>query len=56
MEVVIPVTDGRLLAEVHRTGDVVDQSQHDGVMLLHARLDDATVGRLRGKGAKIRHS
>jgi GTP-binding protein HflX len=54
MEVEIPVTDGRLLAEVHRTADVVDQAQHDGVMVLRARLDDATAGRLRGKGAKIR--
>ncbi len=54
MEVEIPVTDGRLLAEVHRTADVVDQAQHDGVLILRARLDDATAGRLRGKGAKIR--
>ncbi len=54
MEVEIPVTDGRLLAEVHRSADVVDQAQRDGVMVLRARLDDATAGRLRGKGAKIR--
>ena len=54
VEVEIPVTDGKLLAEVHRTADVLDQSQHDGVMVLRARLDDATAGRLRGKGAKIR--
>ena len=54
MEVEISVTDGRLLAEVHRSADVVDQAQRDGVMVLRARLDDATAGRLRGKGAKIR--
>ncbi|HET6702207.1 MAG TPA: GTPase HflX, partial [Gemmatimonadaceae bacterium] len=54
VEVEIPVTDGRLLAEVHRTADVLDQAQRDGVMVLRARLDDATAGRLRGKGAKIR--
>jgi GTP-binding protein HflX len=54
VEVEIPVTDGRLLAEVHRSADVVDQAQHDGVLVLRARLDDATAGRLRGKGAKIR--
>lgn len=54
VEVEIPVTDGRLLAEVHRSADVLDQAQRDGVMVLRARLDDATAGRLRGKGAKIR--
>jgi GTP-binding protein HflX len=54
VEVEVSVTDGRLLAEVHRTAHVLDQAQRDGVMVLRARLDDATVGRLRGKGAKIR--
>jgi GTP-binding protein HflX len=54
VEVEIPVTDGRLLAEIHRSAEVVDQAQHDGVLVLRARLDDATAGRLRGKGAKIR--
>jgi GTP-binding protein HflX len=54
VEVEIPVTDGRLLAEVHRSAHVLDQTQRDGLMVLRARLDDATAGRLRGKGAKIR--
>jgi GTP-binding protein HflX len=54
VEVEIPVTDGRLLAEVHRSAHVLDQAQRDGVMVLRARLDEATAGRLRGKGAKIR--
>jgi GTP-binding protein HflX len=56
VELEIPVTDGRLLAEVHRTAQVLDQAQRDGVMVLRARLDDATAGRLRGKGARIRTS
>jgi GTPase len=54
VEIEIPVTDGRLLAEVHRSADVLDQAQRDGVMVLRARLDDATAGRLKGKGARIR--
>ena len=54
VELEVPVTDGRLLAEVHRTTQVLDQAQHDGVMVLRARVDEATAGRLRGKGAKIR--
>jgi GTP-binding protein HflX len=54
VELEIPVTDGRLLAEVHRTTQVLGQAQQDGVMVLRARVDDATAGRLRGKGAKIR--
>ena len=54
VEVEISVTDGRLLAELHRSAHVIDQTQRDGVMVLRARLDDATAGRLRGKGARIR--
>ena len=54
VEIEVPVTDGRLLAEVHRSADVLDQAQRDGVMVLRARLDDATAGRLKGKGARIR--
>jgi GTPase len=54
VEVEIPVTDGRLLAEIHRSGDVLEQSQRDGVIVLRARLDAPTAGRLRGKGALVR--
>jgi GTP-binding protein HflX len=54
VELEFPVTDGRLLAEVHRSAHVLEQAQRDGVMVLRARLDDATTGRLRQKGVKIR--
>lgn len=54
MEVEVPAIDGRLLAEVHRSTDVLEQAQHDGVIVLRARLDASTAGRLRGKGALVR--
>ena len=48
----IPVTDGRLLAEVHRSTHVLDQAQRDGVMVLRAqdrRRNGGQVARQRGK-------
>jgi GTP-binding protein HflX len=53
VDVEVPVTDGRLLAEVHRSTEVLDQAQRDGVLVLRVRLDEATAGRLRAKGAKV---
>jgi GTP-binding protein HflX len=54
VELQIPATDGKLLAEVHRSADVVEQGQQNGMIVLRARLDEATSGRLRGKGALVR--
>ena len=49
----IPVTDGRLLADIHRSGQVLDQ-RHDGQeLVVRARLDDGTLGRLRRAGAVV---
>ncbi|HEU4629048.1 MAG TPA: GTPase HflX [Gemmatimonadaceae bacterium] len=53
-EVRVPVGDGRLLAEVHRTADVVEQRSEDGVLVVTARLDEAAAGRLRRAGAEVR--
>jgi GTP-binding protein HflX len=52
-EVRVPVSDGRLLAEVHRTADVVEQRSEDGVVVVTARLDEASAGRLRRAGAEV---
>lgn len=53
-EVRVPVTSGKLLAEIHREAEVLDQTHEGEEMVLHARMDDALAGRLRRAGANIR--
>ena len=54
VELRVPVEDGRLLAEVHRAAEVLDQRTEDGMMVVRARLDDVAAGRLRRAGAEVR--
>lgn len=51
-ELRIPVSDGKLLAEVHRNGEVLDQRAEGTDMVLRARLDASTLGRLVRAGAR----
>ena len=53
LEIRIPVADGKLLAEVHRVGEVLDQQSDEDVLVVRARLDERTIGRLRHAGARI---
>lgn len=53
LEVKIPAANGRLIAEVHRDGEVLDQRVDDDVLVLKARLDERTIGRLRQAGARV---
>ncbi len=53
LEIRIPAGDGRLIAEVHREGEVLDQRTDDDVLVVRARLDERTIGRLRHAGARI---
>lgn len=53
LEVRIPAANGRLLAEVHRDGEVLEQRADEDVMVLRARLDERTIGRLRQAGARV---
>ncbi len=53
LEIRIPAANGRLLAEVHREGEVLDQRADEDVMIVHARLDERMIGRLRHAGARI---
>jgi GTPase len=53
VEVRVPLSNGKLLAEVHRTGEVIDQAAEDGSMLVRARLDRAAMGRLARAGAEV---
>jgi GTP-binding protein HflX len=53
-ELRIPVGDGRLLADVHRSGEVLDQRHEGEEMVLRARIDETTLGRLRRAGALVK--
>lgn len=46
--------DGKLLAEIHRDGEVVEQRMEGDRLLVEARVDEALAGRLRRAGADIR--
>ena len=52
-EIRIPVSDGRLLAEIHRSSEVVDTRSEGEELVLRARMDPALAGRLRRAGAGI---
>ena len=52
-EVRIPAGDGRLLAELHREGEVIDQHNEDSVLVLHVRATEALIGRLKRSGATV---
>jgi len=52
-EVRISAADGRLLAELHRDGEVIDQRSEDSVLVLHVRATQALIGRLRQGGATV---
>jgi len=45
--------DGKLLAEIHRLGEVLDQRTEGDRLLLRARVDAALAGRLRQAGARV---
>ena len=45
--------DGKLLAELHRVGEVVSQRHTDDGLFITARLDEATLGRALRAGASI---
>jgi len=49
----VPLADGRLLAELHRDGEVLSQEQEDGVVIVHARVEARTLGRLRRDGVTV---
>jgi len=52
-EVRIAAADGRLLAEVHREAEVMEQHAEGGTVVVLARLDEVLAGRLRRGGAEV---
>jgi GTP-binding protein HflX len=53
MEIRLGAGEGRLLAEIHRLGEVIDQKTDGDQLVLRARVDDALAGRLRRAGAGV---
>jgi 50S ribosomal subunit-associated GTPase HflX len=49
----VPVANGKLLAELHRDAEVLSQQQEDGVVVLVARVEARTLGRLRRDGIAV---
>ena len=52
-EIRIPVSDGKLLAEIHRTTEVVETRADGEELVVRARMNAASAGRLRRAGAEI---
>jgi len=52
-EVRLGAGEGKLLAEIHRGAEVLDQRMDGDEIVVKARLDEALAGRLRRAGAKV---
>jgi GTP-binding protein HflX len=51
VELRVPISDGRLLAEVYREAEVLDRRSDDGALVLRVRAEPEAVGRLKARGA-----
>ncbi len=49
----VPLGEGRLLAELHRRGEVLGQEQKDGVLVVTARVEARLLGQLRRDGVAV---
>jgi GTP-binding protein HflX len=52
-EIRVPVTAGKLLAEIHRHTEVLDQIHEGDELILHARLNASVASRLRKAGVSV---
>ena len=52
-EIRMSPSDGKLLAEIHRGGEVLDQRMDGDDLLVEARVDDVLAGKLRRAGATV---
>lgn len=50
VELRVPISDGRLLAEVYREAEVLDRRDDDGALVLRVRAEPEAVGRLQARG------
>ena len=52
-EIRLGASEGRLLAEIHRLGEVVEQGTDGDELVIRARVDEALAGRLKRSGARV---
>lgn len=52
-EIRIPVGNGKMLSDVHRDGEVLEQANEGDTMIVRVRLDERAIGKLRHDGARI---
>ena len=52
-EIRVPVTNGRLLANLHRDAEILHQEQTNGVVTLRARIEARLLGKLRHEGVEV---
>jgi GTP-binding protein HflX len=52
-EIRMSPSDGKLLSEIHRAGEVVEQKMEGDRLLVRARVDEVLAGRLRRAGAEV---
>ena len=53
-EIRLPFSDGKLLAEIHREAEVLEQRHEGGELVLTARVEEALAGKLRRAGAAVK--
>lgn len=47
VRITVPASSGAVLAEIYRAGEVISRADHDGVVVVTARVPTATLGRIR---------
>jgi len=52
-EIKLPLSDGKLLAEIHREAEVLQQTHEGEDLIVRARISDALAGRLRSAGVHL---
>ncbi len=52
-EIRVPVSNGKLLATLHRDAEILEQHQTNGVVTLRARIEARLLGRLRQAGVEV---
>jgi hypothetical protein len=52
-EIRLRAEDGKLLAEIYRSGSVLSQRNDDGQLVLRARVDEQLASRLERSGATV---
>lgn len=55
-EIRLPLTDGKLLAEIHREAEVLDQRHEGDELVIQARMNPTLAGRLESAGATVLRS